>query len=236
MNTYPAVLNEMDTLASVVGGRSLARYGDGEFKMCYAGGRIKSQAAHPILTRRLAEILHDSGDCLVGIPNIHDCLANNPNEQKKEFWTKHLKFDALLTDRHYVSSFITRPDSAPWIDTPEYWALLECLWKGRDVTLVRGSGKSFTDERLIEWGAKSVREILAPKNSAWSDYDELMGRIGTPDHPVLICLGPAATVMAVDLCAKGVHAVDMGHVAMFYKKHLAGEPMWLEKDREEVPA
>jgi hypothetical protein len=235
VNTYPAVLNEMDTLASVVGGRSLARYGDGEFKMCYAGGRIKSQGADPMLTSRLREILGDSGDCLVGIPNINDCLENNPSEQKKAFWTKHLRFDALLSDRPYVSSFITRPDSAPWIDTDEYWAMLECLWKGRDVTLVCGSGKSFTAERLMEWGAKSVREILAPKQHAWSEYDSLLERIGTPER-ALICLGPTATVMAVDLCAKGVHAIDMGHMGMFAKKHYAGEPMWLEKDREEVPA
>jgi hypothetical protein len=32
-------------------------------------------------------------------------------------------------------------------------------------------------------------------------------------------------VLAVDLAAKGVHAIDIGHAGMFWQKHLAGEPM-----------
>lgn len=237
MNAYPRVLNEFDTLAAVVSGRSIARYGDGEFKMCYGAG-IKSQAGDPELSRRLAEILRDSGDCLVGIPNILECMERNPSDQKRQFWSPHRKFGVLLGKREYVSSFITRPDSAPWIDTPDYWALLESLWKGQDITLVRGSGKSFTAERLMEWGARSVREILAPRQHAWAEYEELLERIGRPERAIL-CLGPTATVMAVDLCAKGVHAIDLGHCGMFAKKHYAGEPLWVtdeDKAVDKVPA
>jgi hypothetical protein len=29
----------------------------------------------------------------------------------------------------------------------------------------------------------------------------------------------------VDLCAKGVHAIDLGHVGMFLRKARAGRPM-----------
>ncbi len=36
--------------------------------------------------------------------------------------------------------------------------------------------------------------------------------------------------MAVDLCKKGVHAIDLGHVGLFLKKHRQGLPMWLSKD------
>jgi hypothetical protein len=32
-------------------------------------------------------------------------------------------------------------------------------------------------------------------------------------------------VMAADLCAKGVHAIDIGHVGLFLKKHRRGESM-----------
>jgi hypothetical protein len=47
---------------------------------------------------------------------------------------------------------------------------------------------------------------------------------------VLICLGPAATVLAVDLCAHGIHAIDLGHIALFMRKYRCGEPMTLSKD------
>jgi len=219
MTPYPQVLGECETLRLVVSGRSLSRYGDGELKMASHDAGIKSQMSDGKLSQRMREILLSSGECLVGIPNIR---SDTP---KADHWGKFMRYGRMLhPSREYVSSFVTRPDSAPWINTPAYWNLLESLWKGQDITLVRGSGKSFTAERLMEWGARSVTEILAPRQHAWSEYDGLMKRIGTPAR-ALLCVGPTATVMAVDLCAKGVHAIDCGHVGMFMKKFYAGDPM-----------
>jgi hypothetical protein len=154
----------------------------------------------------------------VGIPNIR---SDTP---KAEHWGKYIRFAPVLTDRRYVSSFVTRPDSAPWINTREYWDRLESLWRDQDVTLVRGSGKSLTCDDLDS--ARNVTEVLAPRQHAWAEYERLLERIGTPTR-VLLCLGPTATVMAVDLCARGIHAIDLGHVGMFRRKHLRGEPMWV---------
>lgn len=222
MKGWPKVLGEMDTLQRVLAGASLARYGDGELKMADHGVGIKSQPSDPVLSKRLRDILADAGACMVGIPNIH---SETP---KSEFWGKHKQYSTLLDgSRRYVSSFITRPDSAPWINTAEYWVALESLWLGLDVTLVRGSTKSLVADDLL--GARTVREIVAPRQGAWFEYKSLLDRIGKPDR-VLICLGPTATVMAVDLCAKGVHAIDLGHVGMFRRKHLRGEPMWVSDE------
>ncbi len=227
MKSYPHVLPELETMRLVASGRSIARYGDGELKMAGRAAGIKSQCWHTDLQQRLVEILKASGDCLVGIPNIH---SDTP---KTEFWPKYKWASELLVDREYVSSFITRPDSAPWINTPEYWDLLESLWKDKDITLVRGSSKSLVADDLIG-SARSVREILAPRQHAWAEYESLLERIGTPDR-VLICLGPTATVMAVDLCAKGVHAIDLGHVGMFRRKHERGDPLWVsDADKVQV--
>jgi hypothetical protein len=112
---YPKVLGELETMRLVASGRSIARYGDGELKMAGRSAGIKSQQWHPDLQQRLLDILQDSGDCLVGIPNI---FSDTP---KTDFWPKYIWSAELLVDRPYVSSFITRPDSAPWINTPEYW-------------------------------------------------------------------------------------------------------------------
>lgn len=227
---YPSVLGESATLDRVLAGASLARYGDGELKMAEHGSGIKSQVADPYLSRRLRDILLDSGACLVGIPNIHSDTPKAPH------WGKFTRYASLLADRPYVSSFVTRPDSAPWINVPDYWARLESLWLGQDVTLVRGSTKSLTADDLV--GAATVTEIIAPRQHAWAEYPTLLERIGRPAR-ALICLGPTATVMAVDLCAKGVHAIDLGHVGMFRRKHLRGDPMWVtdhDKLHDRVPA
>jgi hypothetical protein len=228
VKTYPRVLSESDTLDRVLDGASLARYGDGEFKMAEHGAGIKSQDADADLSARLRAILLDSGSCLVGIPNIH---SETP---KAAHWNKFTRYASLLADRRsYVSSFITRPDSAPWINVADYWARLESLWVGQDVTLVRGSSKSLTAEDLV--GAGTITEIIAPRQHAWAEYGSLLKRIGRPKR-ALICLGPTATVMAVDLCARGVHAIDLGHVGMFLRKMRRGEPMWVTREDKVQPA
>lgn len=226
MKTYPHVLSESETLDVVLSGKSIARYGDGEFKMCI-GGAAKAQEANRALADKLRAALKDPGECLIGIPNIHDVIARHTVQQKIDLWTKYLGVASMLSNRPYVSAFITRPDSAPWIDTPDYWARIRSLWIDREITLVRGSSKSLVGEDLV--GAKRVYEVIGPRQHAFAEYKSLLNRIGTPER-VLICLGPTATALAVDLCAKGVHAIDCGHVGMFHRKHLRGDPMWVSKE------
>lgn len=212
---YPTVLDELATMRLVAEGRSLARYGDGEFALC-AARSIPCQSFSLTLQLRLLDLLKESGDCLIGIPNLHSPTP------KTEFWQRQASASRFLAARRYVSAFITRPDSAPWIDTPEYWTLLESLWIGQDVTLVRGSGASLTKADLV--GARQVREVFVPRRHAWLVYASLLARIGTPTR-ALLCVGPTATVLAADLAMKGVHAIDLGHVGMFLRKHRRGEPL-----------
>lgn len=212
--TYPVTLSERDTLDRVLAGQSLARYGDGEFNLCRNVG-IKCQPYEARLSDRLRGILEDAGDVLVGIPNIR---SETP---KAAFWGKYTNHSDLLSGQTYGSAFVTRPDSAPWIHTPDYWQALESLWVGREVTLVRGSEKSLTARDLV--GA-TVREVITPVVNAWAVYRHILARIGTPALAIL-CVGPTATVLAVDLAARGVHAIDLGHVGMFLKKYRRGEPM-----------
>lgn len=214
MTEYPHVLSESDTIDAVLAGKSLARYGDGEFALC-VGRPCIFQRFNPKIMSRLRDILHESGDCLIGIPNLH-CPS-----PKAGSWRRYQRYAELLVDRTYVSAFVSRPDSAPWINTQTYWAKVESLWRGRDVTLVRGSDTSLTAADLI--GARSVRTVIGPSGDAWNQYDVILQAIGRPDL-ALLCLGPTATVLAVDLCQRGVQAVDLGHVGMFLRKARRGEP------------
>lgn len=225
MTSYPAVLGESETLDRVLAGASLARYGDGEFALSEFRS-IRTQRHCFSLSARLRGILwNEAGKCLVGIPNLRATLP----PQKARFWKKYTRCADLLNEQcAYVSSFVSRPDNAPWLDTPSYWARLELLWKDQDVTLVRGGdpkgtgGVSLVASDLES--ARSVTEIVGPSVNAWAEYKALMTAIGRPTR-ALLCLGPTATVMAVDLCRLGVHAIDLGHVGMFRNRHLAGLSM-----------
>jgi hypothetical protein len=223
---YPTVLGERDTLDLVLSGRSIARFGDGEIALA-ENRSIRPQRGDPVLAGRLRTILRGEsvGTCLVGIPNLR---ANLP-PAKRQFWAKYGRAAAYLTpDFQYVSSFITRPDNAPWLDTPAFWDQIESLWVGQDVVLVRGDDPHGTGAVSLVAadlaGARSVREVIAPGVNAWANYSEIMTAIGTPAR-ALLCLGGTATVLAVDLNARGVHAIDIGHIGMFRRRHLAGEPM-----------
>ena len=216
--TWPNVLDEDDTLDLLLQGRSIARFGDGEFRLLEGNAAI-AQEWSPKLQGRLHHVLRHRNDrCLVGIPR----MDVGP---KKGFWSSYKRMEkALDKNGQYYSAFITRPDSATWIDRPDYWKKIRRLWEGKAVTLVRGTDKSLTADIMPE--ALHVHEIIAPARNAWSNYDAIMEEIYIDYQDlVILCLGPAATVMAESLSGVGRQALDLGHLGMFLRKHLRGEPM-----------
>jgi hypothetical protein len=54
--------------------------------------------------------------------------------------------------------------------------------------------------------------------NSYQCIDRIEDEVGKPSGPVLICLGPTATVLAWRLARKGVHAIDLGHVGMFMRR------------------
>jgi hypothetical protein len=207
---YPRVMNEQLTMELAAhSGMSLARFGDGELRLCYMGKHI-AQKADKRLADELRAILQNS-TAVCCIPNS---LAPNG---KPVMWgpTRYAspEYTSLYNaSRTYGSSFVTRPDSAPWIDTPHYWRMCRSLWADKDVTLVIGTrGGSLT--HLL--AAKNVRTIYGPERDAYASIDELEEEIGKPCHPVLICLGPTATCLAERLARNGVQGLDLGHLGRF---------------------
>jgi hypothetical protein len=110
---------------------------------------------------------------------------------------------------------VTRPDSAPWIDRPDYWDKIERLWRASDIVLVPAT-KSLRPERCAS--AASIRNRRrAAQECLCRDRPDRGRDLGTPSGPVLMCLGAAATVLAARLAPKGVHALDLGHIGMFMR-------------------
>lgn len=208
--TYPVVLPEAITLNLALQGKSLSRFGDGELRLAAETGKSISQAPDKSLAAELRDMLRGPTSSLVCIPNA---MANN---RKPVMWgpTRYSapEYVKMYKQKLYGSSFVTRPDSAPWIDTDEYWLMVRSLWADKDVTLVVGTrGGSFT--HLLH--AKSVRLIYGPERDAYSFINLLEDEIGRPGHPIMICLGAAATVLAERLARKGEHALDLGHMGRF---------------------
>lgn len=219
--TYPKVMSEFETLRRAAAS-SIARFGDGELRLALGGDCVSQRERSPHLAAELRDMLHAArSGCLVCIPNA----AVGPKQGQWASYTAP-RFTSLYGRQEYGSAFITRPDSAPWIDTPEYWSSVRDLWRDADVVLVVGDKKSLSVE-MMAGEARSVREVIGPRQNAYAEIDRIEEEIGNPAGVVILCLGATATVLAWRLAAKGVHALDLGHIGMFMKH--AG--CYIERDR-----
>lgn len=218
---YPRVISEDRTLELLHEGHSIARFGDGELRLAI-GKECTSQHRAPGLAEELRAMLARPTNCLIGIPNI----AASP---KKENWQRYAQ--RQFTDHYgateYASAFITRPDSAPWIDTPEYWARVRELWRGRNVVLVRGDEKSITPA-MLDGTAASVQIVDGPRQHAYAVIRDieaatlkaagaLMRDTRHASPLVILCLGATATALAYRLAQQKLQALDLGHIGMFMR-------------------
>jgi hypothetical protein len=215
---YPVVNDEIKTLDAVLSGKSIARYGDGEFNLV-KGGNCVSQVSDPKIREELARILiTPKKSCLVGVPNMNAVGPKTPN------WNKYAGRYAQNLDPNltYWSSFITRPDSATNINTPEYFDALESLWAGKRITMVYGSERSLSVEFPAMKSAAGIVVVNTPRRDAYAEIDRIEREIlsSTPRIVLLMC-GPAATCLAYRLADKR-HAIDLGHIGMFWRIYQKG--------------
>lgn len=208
---YPVVLSEQETLYRAIDGWSIARYGDGELRLA-DGGHSVSQIGSPT-------IRHEMRSILIGRPRIDNLLVCIPHMRSVKYektWIKYEmnKYILLYRQQQYGSAFITRPDSAPWIDNATYWADVRKLWIGKDIIAVLGpEGRSLREGDFHD--AKSVRYVYGPRRDAFEQIKELESGIGElqPGQRVILCLGACATILAARLTFKyRAHAIDLGHI------------------------
>lgn len=213
--TYPPVLDEFETLKQVSVGRSIARYGDGEFNLV-RGGNCVSQRRAPGIQVELQNILRSNNpQLLVGIPRLDARSPKNVN------WTKLAPryTGYLTTGKQYVSAFITRPDSAPWIATKDYFDQIESLWAGQEIIMVYGSARSLSAGFPAMASAKYIETVECDYAHTYHRIDQLEQEIlKLPIHRVLLMCGPTATCLAARLAGKK-HAIDLGHIGMWWRAY-----------------
>ena len=212
---YPKVVGEFETLHQVLEGKSIARYGDGEFNLV-RGGNCVSQRKAPGIQTELQNILKSNNhDLLVAIPRL------DPRSPKNSNWTKcTAQYGAYLSPKKvYYSAFITRPDSAPWIACDDYYAQIESLWKGQDITMVYGSRRSLSEDFPAMASAKSIKVVGTDYAHTYHRIDSIQSEIEkVGNERVLLMCGPTATCLAARLAGK-FHAIDLGHIGMWWMAH-----------------
>lgn len=212
---YPAVKGEFETVKEILTGKSIARFGDGELKIVYGSGYVRAEP-NKELTAEIREVLRKPNPmCLVGIPTMDRDGAKYCN------WERHIRrFSRVVSPNiKYYSAFISRPDSAPWINTAEYALLLCSVWANRRVVIVCETGNSLL--HMVTRTAAHVEHIECPSREAYAHIDEYEKVVvkRAPDLAVL-SLGPTATCLANRLAKRGVQGLDLGSAGGFLRKLL----------------
>lgn len=214
---YPKVYGEWETLAKLKSGFSIARLGDGEFKMIDGAGYVR-EPPNKKLAHELRQVLRKPHNtCLRAIPTM------DPAGPKYPTWKKHTdRFTGLLrrTKGPFYSAFISRPDSAPWIRTKQYAEEFASLWAGKRVAVLceKESGT------LRALGASSpalIDHVLCPSHEAYAQIDWFEKQLlrNGPEIVILSC-GMTATCLAMRLARHGVQAIDFGSGGSFIAKLL----------------
>ncbi len=215
------IQNSIDELIST--GKSVTRYGDGEFKLIM-GENISFQKYNPKLTKRLKEILknNNNDNVLVGIIDIFGYCPNDYMKKVimlcRETLYEYIDFDKTYIDACLARQFVFTTEQ----EGMEYYNKLKSLWQDKDIVIVEGAGSRLGIGNDLFDGAKSIQRILCPIKNAFSKYDEILAEClkQSQDKLFILAVGPTATVLAVDLTEKGYRALDVGHVDTCYETFL----------------
>ena len=200
--------------------KSLARYGDGEFRLMYRREhKLKFHDNSPQLMKALTRVLtNPSENTLIGMPQVF--LGLHWSIVFAETW--HFIGPLVATQSRFANSHITRPIffEHHGQDAVDAW---RSVWDGRNVAVVTGQGSRFDLVPALFDNLGSVKEIFSTPTDAYFDLDRLIDEIENSGQDlVLLSLGPAATVAADLLAAKGIQALDIGHLSSSYENVLMG--------------
>ncbi|WP_169304026.1 GT-D fold domain-containing glycosyltransferase [Arthrobacter sp. CAU 1506] len=202
---------------------SLARYGDGEFKLMF---RLEHDTQFQRNSTQVFQALNDV--VLHAMDNPDKLLVGLPHPHRDKYWTNfYSQFSGQIIKRFEAlpvvgNSQATRPIlfHACGPAAVDAW---RSVWEGLDVTVVTGRGSRFEMvPELFDNIRSSTFEYSEPRH-AFDDLPRLLKVLeGSTSDLVLISLGQAGTVLASELAMRGQWALDIGHLSNSYNQIYKG--------------
>lgn len=232
------IMTYQDTIRYIIENHaSVARFGDGEFKLMVDGESLRFQPYSDELRAALTKVIAERPDNLLvcisrALMDVN--TSKEYNERAREFWKKWRWFHLPETVSYikacgggsYVfgDTLITRPyiDYVKCNRAEVSFRMLREIWDGRDLLIVEGNETRLGIGNDLFDNAKSIKRIITPNKNAFSVYDKILHSVKENNHGelVLLALGPTATVLAADLCREGIWAIDVGHIDIEYEWYL----------------
>lgn len=233
---YPIVESGDKAIDLIISeGKSMCRFGDGEFAIMAGVFRQKFQNVDKELIRRLKEVLiTDREDILIGLMDVYGDLSKYNDERYniRAYLTPEVRkqhYELIDMNKVYYDTYVTRPYAIykdNITDAPlRRFAHLKQIWEGKRLLIVEGEKTRMGVGNDLFDNADDIIRILGPAEHAFSRYDDILQsalKFGK-DRLILVSMGPTATVLAYDLACAGYQALDIGHVDIEYEWMLAGK-------------
>jgi glycosyltransferase family protein len=218
--------------------KSLSRYGDTELKMMLNKGEIAFQPQSPELSKRLKEVLSsDLDNLIIGLPGPL-CSLETEILDSKYFWLRFINSYGNLISQYldgekvYGNAGISRfymglKDKRLSV---QILGKLKKIWDKKEILIIEGEFSRMGVGNDLFENAAGLRRLVCPAENAFAKYDEILeaSKKYGKDKPILIALGPTATILSYDLAKSGYWAIDIGHVDVEY--------MWmLSKAHTKIP-
>lgn len=225
-----------ETIQEICMGKSLARFGDGEFALMAGIARQKFQHYDARLAERLRNIIQaEEEGLLIAVADNYGSLEKYNEDGRqgiRNYMTREVRLQHrayLNLERTYHNTYITRPyalfadngTEAPF----KRFQNLKKIWEKKDIIFVEGALTRLGVGNDLFDNARSIRRIEAPATDSFDRYEDILRaalKYKEEDVLYLAALGPTACVLVYDLYREGCQAVDIGHVDLEYEWYLNG--------------
>ena len=212
---------------------SFIRFGDGELNIILDKNcnRISFQKNSEKLRSDLIEVFNfnlTNKKVLLCLPYFF--TGNGLEELTPEaggFWHYYVgsKIDALGAiinpNLIYGNTQITRPyiDLKNKKDCKHSFDSLKKLWNKKDVLIIEGELTRFGVDNDLLSNATSINRIIVPSVNAYDLLPEITNSAlkHSSGKVILLSIGPAAKVLAMNLIEKGLTVYDVGHLDIEYE-------------------
>lgn len=212
--------------------KSIARFGDGEFRLIFGENEDGFQTHNETLSKLLYKILNcNEKNLLIGInipyrkKDLEERSIASQNMWQIYFPKNKLKLAKIINNKKkYYSSLITRFYSTfrDRTNCYKYIQKFKKIWDKKDVLIIEGEKTRVGIGNDLLNNCKSIRRIICPVTNAFNVYDKILETALKFDKNILIliALGPTATVLAYDLYKHNYKAIDIGHIDIEYELYL----------------
>lgn len=235
-NDYFHIMDDEQLIDEIVNNKkSYTRFGDGELSLILTDKfDLNFQYNSKSLRDRLSEVLNSNLDNLIiGINrsfNNPDIYNEKTQKHCRTFnYLYREKFKRIIpNDKVYGNSSITRFyidfDNSDYSGAEKRINNIKRIWKNRQLLIVEGEHSRLGVGNDLFCESKGIRRILVPETNAFNSYDEILTSVienHQENELVLLAVGPTATILAYDLCKKGIQTIDVGHVDVEYEWFLS---------------